>query len=123
VPLLLVEGFADWAALKPVGFSVAVDPAALDQRGRQGRFDGLLPGDSEFRGRTRRSPTTRGSAFCLWVADTFGAGKLRALYREFRGPDPPSTSRLDRGFRTSSALSRKTPSDAGPPGSATSSAV
>ena len=49
-----------------------------------------------------------GSAFCLWVADTFGAGKLRALYRKFRGPDPPSTSRLERGFKDVLGISRKT---------------
>ena len=108
VPLLLVEGFADWAALKPVGFSVGSTRPALNQRVDSGRFDGLLPADSEFRGRDAAVAYDEGSAFCLWVANTFGAGKLRALYRKFRGPDPPSTSRLERGFKDVLGISRKT---------------
>jgi hypothetical protein len=108
VPLLLVEGFADWAALKPVGFSVESTRPALNQRVDSGRFDGLLPADSEFRGRDAAVAYDEGSAFCLWVADTFGAGKLRALYRKFRGPDPPSTSGLERGFKDVLGISRKT---------------
>ena len=42
------------------------------------------------------------------MANTFGVGKLRALYRKFRGPDPPSTSRLERGFKDVLGISRKT---------------
>jgi hypothetical protein len=48
-----------------------------------------------------------GSAFCLWVARTFGAGRLRALYREFAGSGPTSAADLDRGFRRVLGLSRK----------------
>jgi hypothetical protein len=108
VPLLLVEGFADWVALKPVGFTVAATRPALDQRVDSGRFDGRLPADPEFRGPDAAVAYDEGSAFCLWVADTFGAGKLRALYRKFRGPDPPGSSRLDSGFKDVLGISRKT---------------
>ncbi|MGH2814395.1 MAG: hypothetical protein ACRDLC_04465, partial [Actinomycetota bacterium] len=82
VPLLLVEGFADWAALQPVKLPFAVTRAALVQQVRSGRFDGALPGDREFRGASAGVAYDEGSAFCLWVARTFGAAKLRALYRE-----------------------------------------
>ena len=33
------------------------------------------------------------------MAETFGAAKLRALYREFAGSGSTSTAKLDRGFR------------------------
>ena len=87
VPLLLVEGFADWAALRPVGFSIGSTRPALNQRVDSGRFDGLLPADSEFRGRDAAVAYDEGSAFCLWVADTFGAGKLRACLL-YTSPSP-----------------------------------
>ena len=108
VPLLLVEGFADWAALKPLGYPFAVTRPNLARAVREGRFDGTLPGDGEFRDEDAAVAYDEGSAFCLWVADTFGAGKLRALYRKFRGPDPPGTSRLDSGFKDVLGISRTT---------------
>jgi hypothetical protein len=108
VPLLLVEGFADWAALKPVGFSLASTRPALNQRVDSGRFDGALPRDEEFRGGDAAVAYDEGSAFCLWVANTFGAGKLQALYRKFRGSDPPSSTELDRGFKSVLGISRRT---------------
>jgi hypothetical protein len=108
VPLLLVEGFADWAALQPVKYPFSVTRAALVQQVRSGRFDGALPGDREFRGPEAGVAYDEGSAFCLWVARTFGAAKLRALYREFAGSDSTSTADLDRGFRDVLDLSRRT---------------
>jgi len=108
VPLLLVEGFADWAALKPVGLSLDATRPALDQRVDSGRFDGTLPGDAEFRGADAAVAYDEGSAFCLWVATTFGAGKLQALYRKFKGSDPPSPDELNRAFRSVLGLSRRT---------------
>jgi hypothetical protein len=42
------------------------------------------------------------------VARTFGAAKLRALYREFAGSDPTSAAELDRGFRDVLGMSRRT---------------
>jgi hypothetical protein len=41
------------------------------------------------------------------VARTYGAAKLRALYREFAGSDPTSSADLDRGFRRVLGLSRR----------------
>jgi hypothetical protein len=99
VPLLLVEGLADWAALKPLGYPLAVTRPNLARRVRADRFDGRLPGDGEFRGPDAAVAYDEGSAFCLWVADTYGAGKLRDLYRQFKGSDPPSEAEFDRGFR------------------------
>ena len=109
VPLLLVEGFADWAALKPVGLPVRPPPARpWSTRVDSGRFDGALPTDREFRGGDAAVAYDEGSAFCLWVAETFGARKLQALYRQFAGPDPPSPDQLDRGFRRALGISRRT---------------
>jgi hypothetical protein len=107
VPLLLVEGFADWAALKPLGYPFAVTRPNLARAVREGRFDGRLPGDGEFRDNDAAVAYDEGSAFCLWVADTYGAGKLQALYREFKGSDPTGPTELDRGFRRVLHLSLK----------------
>ena len=107
VPLLLVEGFADWAALKPLGYPFAVTRPNLARAVREGRFDGRLPGDGEFRDDDAAVAYDEGSAFCLWVADTYGTGKLQALYREFKGSDPTGPTELDRGFRRVLHLSLK----------------
>jgi hypothetical protein len=108
VPLLLVEGFADWAALKPLGYPFAVTRPNLARRVREGGFDGALPGDGEFRGDDAAVAYDEGSAFCLWVADTYGVGKLQALYRQFKGSSPAGTAELDRGFRRVLRISRRT---------------
>jgi hypothetical protein len=108
VPLLLVEGFADWAALKPVGLPLAATRPALYQAVNSGRFDEELPEDREFRGPDAAVAYDEGSAFCLWVANTFGAGKLQALYRKFRGSDRTTSLELDRGFRDVLGISRRT---------------
>jgi hypothetical protein len=106
VPLLLVEGFADWAALKPLGYPFRVTRPALARLGS--RFDGALPRDAEFRGPQAAVAYDEGSAFCLWVAETAGPAKLRALYRQFAGSDPPTSAQLDRGFRRVLGISRRT---------------
>jgi hypothetical protein len=108
VPLLLVEGFADWAALEPLGYPFAVTRPNLARRVREGGFDGALPSDAEFRGGDAAVAYDEGSAFCLWVAETFGAARLQALYRQFQGSSPTSTAELDRGFRRVLHLSRRT---------------
>jgi hypothetical protein len=108
VPLLLVEGFADWAALEPIGFPFRDTRPVLARWVRQGRFDGALPSDREFRGRDASVAYDEGSAFCLWVAETYGVRKLRALYSEFAGSRPPTTTELDRGFRHVLGISRRT---------------
>jgi hypothetical protein len=108
VPLLLVEGFADWAALAPLRYPLAVTRPALARRVRAGRFDGALPGDREFRGPDAAVAYDEGSAFCLWVAETFGGRRLRALYAAFAGSSPPTPTEVDRGFRRALGISRRT---------------
>jgi hypothetical protein len=109
VPLLLVEGFADWAALTPVEgrFRLRDTRSALAARVAAGRFDGTLPSDREFRTGDAAVAYDEGSMFCLWVARTHGAAKLRALYRAFAGSDPPTPGQLDRGFRRVLGISRQ----------------
>jgi hypothetical protein len=108
VPLLLVEGFADWAALKPLGYPFAATRPALARSVGNGRFDGDLPDDREFRGPDAAVAYDEGSAFCLWVAETFGAAKLRSLYRTFKGPGTTTDEELDSGFRDVLGISVRT---------------
>jgi hypothetical protein len=106
VPLLLVEGFADYAALKPVPYGFPVTRHNLWLRVRSGRFDGHLPDDGQFRGPDAPVAYDEGSAFCLWVADTYGAAKLQALYRELAS-GPGSAGELDDGLRQVLGVSRR----------------
>jgi len=108
VPLLLVEGFADYTALKPVHYGFSITRGNLYQRVRSGRFDGHLPGDAEFRGPDAPVAYDEGSAFCLWVATTFGLAKLRALYRELAGSGTAGGGALDQGLRRVLGISRRT---------------
>jgi hypothetical protein len=109
VPLLLVEGFADYAALKPLSaFQRLATRQALDARVDSGRFDGRLPIGRAFRGSNASVAYDEGSTFCQWVAETHGSRKLQALYREFRGSDSPSPAELDRGFRRVLGISYRT---------------
>jgi hypothetical protein len=108
VPLLLVEGFADYTALKPVRYGFSITRRNLFLRVRAGRFDGRLPGDREFRGPDAPVAYDEGSSFCLWVATTFGAAKLQALYREFAGSGTTTAGELDDGLRHVLGISRRT---------------
>ncbi len=88
-PLLLVEGFADYVALRPVRLPFAVTRPALAKAVRLGTFTGVLPSDAQFRGAGDASVAyDEGSAFCQWVADAYGDAKLQALYRAFGAPSP-----------------------------------
>ncbi|HET9559252.1 MAG TPA: hypothetical protein VFS70_19090, partial [Actinomycetota bacterium] len=104
VPLLLVEGFADYTALKPVRAPFEITHQALARRS----FDGRLPANKDFR--TSNAPVAydEGSAFCQWVAATYGSRKLQALYREFEGSDSTSGPEFDRGVRRILGISRQT---------------
>jgi hypothetical protein len=107
-PLLLVEGFAEWTALRPLGASLPATRPALAERVRAGRFDGTLPGDAEFYGRDGALAYDEGSAFCQWVSETYSVVKLRALYSAFARTRAPSRTELDRGFRQVLGVSRRT---------------
>jgi hypothetical protein len=104
VPLLLVEGFADYTALKPVRLPFEDTHQALARRA----FDGRLPTDDEFRRGNAPVAYDEGSAFCQWVAATYGSGKLQALYRRFRGSDSTSQAEFDSGIRKVLGISRPT---------------
>jgi hypothetical protein len=108
VPLLLVEGFADWAALKPVGLPFDTTRPALNARVDSGGFDGDLPDDTDFRGGDAAVAYDKGSAFCQWVATIYGTGKLQALYRAFRGSGETNRGELDRGFKSVLGISLQT---------------
>jgi hypothetical protein len=109
VPLFLVEGFADYAALRPLArYPLAATRPALAKRVRAGRFDNRLPSSRELRGRDGVVAYEEGSTFCAWVAASFGEGRLRALYRAFAGSGGLSTAELDRGFRKVLGVPRRT---------------
>jgi hypothetical protein len=48
------------------------------------------------------------STFCVWVAERYGEGRLRELYRVFAGSRPPNATDLDLGFRQVLGVSRRT---------------
>jgi hypothetical protein len=84
VPLYLVEGFADYAALRPLDAPVRLTRPSLALAVRSGRFKGKLPSRSQLVGSDAALAYDEGSTFCLWVATTFGEAKLQALYSSFR---------------------------------------
>jgi hypothetical protein len=108
IPLFLVEGFADYTALRPLRFPLRLTRPTLAERVGAGRFDGRLPSTRELRGPDGVLAYEEASSFCLWVVETSGADRLRALYRAFAGSTPPDTAELDRGFRRVLGVSRRT---------------
>jgi hypothetical protein len=97
-PLLLVEGFADYTALRPLRLPLADTRPALARAVRGGSFDGGLPSDAAFR-RPDAAVYDEASSFCQWVAGSYGDERLRRLYRTFAGSPRPDAAALDRGFR------------------------
>jgi hypothetical protein len=83
VPLYLVEGFADYTALRPLDAPVRLTRPSLALAVRAGRFKGKLPSRSQLVGSEAALAYDEGSTFCLWVASTFGQAKLQALYSSF----------------------------------------
>jgi hypothetical protein len=108
IPLFLVEGLADYTALRPLRLPLANTRPTLVDRVRSGRFDGRLPTARQLLGADGVLAYEEASSFCLWVADRYGEGRLRALYRAFAGPTPPDAAGLDRGFRRVLKISRRT---------------
>jgi hypothetical protein len=83
VPLYLVEGFADYTALRPLDASVRISRPSLALAVRAGRFGGRLPSRSQLTGNDAALAYDEASSFCLWVESAFGERKLQALYRSF----------------------------------------
>jgi hypothetical protein len=93
VPLYLVEGFADYTALRPLDLPLQVTRPSLAAAVEGGRFDGRLPSRSQLVGADAAVAYDEGSSFCLWVARTFGEAKVQALYRSFGDLDGDPTRR------------------------------
>jgi hypothetical protein len=109
VPLYLVEGFADYTALRPLQAPPRVTRPSLAAAVRAGRFRGKLPSRSQLVGSDAALAYDEGSTFCLWVATTFGAGKLQALYSSFGDlVTDPSRQDEDLRFRRVLGISRAT---------------
>jgi hypothetical protein len=83
VPLYLVEGFADYTALRPLDAPVRLTRPSLALAVRAGRFKGKLPTRSQLVGSDAALAYDEGSTFCLWVASTFGEARLQTLYSSF----------------------------------------
>jgi hypothetical protein len=105
VPLFLVEGFADFAALRDVDLPLRSTRPSLTSAVADGSFDGKLPSAKVFELRTandrsRALAYDKGSTFCLWVERTWGLDTVRSLYRSFEGEDgPPSQAVTDSKFK------------------------
>jgi hypothetical protein len=108
IPLFLVEGFADYTALRPLRFPLRITRPTLAERVAAGRFDGRLPSARELRGPDGVLAYEESSSFCLWVAEAFGEGRLRGLYRAFAGSAPPRAAELEQGLRRTLGVSRRT---------------
>jgi hypothetical protein len=108
VPLFIVEGFADFTALRPIAQPLAFTRPALAAAVRAGRFTGALPSDADLRGPSASVAYDASSSFCLWVASTFGEARLQALYRAFRGAVEPGIGGQDVTFRRVLGVSRAT---------------
>jgi hypothetical protein len=106
VPLFLVEGFADYAALRPVDAPLRITRPALAAAMRGGRFHGRLPSDDELLGSDAALAYDEASSFCLWVARTFGEAKVQRLYRSFAGVEEPTPQVLDQRLRRVLGISR-----------------
>jgi len=99
VPMFLVEGFADFAALRSVDLPLRSTRPTLARAVSSGEFDGKLPTESVFDlkaadDRSRALAYDEGSTFCLWVERTWGLDAVRALYHSFAGVDGPATQDL-----------------------------
>jgi len=107
VPLYLVEGFADYTALRSFAVPLRATRPALAAAVGAGRFGGRLPSESQLLGRNAELAYDEGSSFCLWVARSFGEGKLQALYRSFGDLDgDPGRRDEDVRFRRVLGISR-----------------
>jgi hypothetical protein len=107
VPLYLVEGFADYTALRPLDAPVRITRPSLALAVRAGRFTGRLPTRSQLVGSDAALAYDEGSTFCLWVASTFGERKLQALYSSFGDLSTDATRQdEDRRFRRVLGASR-----------------
>ena len=95
VPLFLVEGFADYTALRSIDAPLRVTRPALAAGVRSGRFKGRLPSDGDLLGDDAALAYDEASSFCLWLARTYGEAKVQSLYRSFAYEDVPTPEERD----------------------------
>jgi hypothetical protein len=109
VPMYLVEGFADYTALRGIPAPLSTTRPTLTREVRQGGFDGTLPADDQFRSGIHASLAyDQGSSFCLWVAQTYGNPRLQDLYRAFAGDRRAGQIEQDQRFRQVLGISLET---------------
>jgi hypothetical protein len=109
VPLYLVEGFADYTALRPLDASVRVTRPSLALAVRANRFSGRLPSRGALTGNDAALAYDEASTFCLWVESTYGESKLQAFYRSFGDlTNEASRQEEDVRFRRVLGISRAT---------------
>jgi hypothetical protein len=108
VPLFMVEGFADYVALRPIDQPLSVTRPALAKEVAQGGFDRVLPSDGEFHASDGAEAYDEASSFCLWVATIYGSARLQQLFRSFRGSHKPSTQLQDSRFRQILGIPQRT---------------
>jgi len=108
VPLFLVEGFADYTALRPLDAPLRITRPALAAAVRDGHFHGTLPSDDDLLGNDAALAYDEASSFCLWMERTFGEAKVQRLYRSFADVDEPTPQALDERLRRIMGISRAT---------------
>jgi len=108
VPLFMVEGFADYAALRPIDQPLSVTRPALAKEVAQGRFKGQLPSDEDFHAADGAEAYDEASSFCLWVLSAFGSPKLQQLFHSFTGSQKPSPQLQDTRFRQVLGIPQRT---------------
>ncbi len=108
VPLFLVEGFADYTALRPVDAPLRITRPLLAAAVRGGHFKGTLPSDEEILGHNGALAYDEASSFCLWLARSFGREKLQTLYFSFAGTEEPTAEVVDQRLREELGISLAT---------------
>jgi hypothetical protein len=109
VPLYLVEGFADFTALRPLDASVRATRPSLALAVRANRFSGRLPTRSALTGSDAALAYDEASTFCLWIETSYGESKLQELYRSFGDlTDEATRQQEDVRFRRVLGISRAT---------------
>jgi hypothetical protein len=104
VPTWLLEGFADYVALRDVDLPVTTTAAQIIRQVRRGGVPDALPGQAEFDTRTTHLGATYESAWlaCVLLAGRGGEGALVALYQDVEGGTALADA-LQRGFGLSEA--------------------
>ncbi|RYP85663.1 hypothetical protein EKO23_11710 [Nocardioides guangzhouensis] len=89
-PLWLLEGFADYVALRDVPIPLSVSAGQITRQVRRDGAPKQLPGSAEFDTRTTHLGAAYESAWlaCRLLAEVGGEGSLVSLYRRVSGGQP-----------------------------------